>query len=54
MAKWIILTGSGRAIRGRYEGTRTQVEKYCRDHYTPGGYRIIKDTGRKLEQGGKG
>ena len=48
MAKWIILTGGGGAIRGRYEGTKKQVEKYCRDHYMPKGYRIIKDTNKKL------
>ena len=44
MAKWLILTGSGKAIRGRYEGTKIQVEKYCREHYLPNGYRIIRDT----------
>ena len=47
MAKWLILTGSGNALRGRYEGTKAQVEKYCRDRYIPKGYKIVKDTTRK-------
>lgn len=50
MAKWLILTGGGRAVRGRYEGTRAQVEKYCSDHYMPTGYRIVKDTTKKLKE----
>ena len=48
MSKWIILTGGGAAIRGRYEGTRAQVEKYCKDHYLPKGYKIIRDTSKKF------
>ena len=46
--KWIILTGSGSVIRGRYEGTKAQVAKYCKDHYLPHGYKIVKDTSKKL------
>lgn len=49
MAKWLILTGSGVALRGRYEGTKAQVTKYCKDHYMPKGYKIVKDTGGKLK-----
>ena len=50
MAKWLILTGGPRgALMGRYEGTKAQVEKWCRDHYMPKGYRIVKDTTKKLK-----
>jgi hypothetical protein len=41
--KWLILTGSGAALRGRYEGTKAQVVKYCKEHYAAKGYKIIKD-----------
>jgi|GEM_PF-4930439 len=33
---WLILTGGGTAVRGRYRGTRAQALKYCKDHYLPG------------------
>jgi len=49
MAKWLILTGEGKALRGRFEGTKAQVEKYCREHYLPRGYRIVKDTAKKVK-----
>ena len=49
MAKWLILTGTGRALIGRYDGTKAQVEKYCRDHYLPKGYKIVKDNTKKLK-----
>jgi len=45
MAKWLILTGKGQALRGRFEGTKAEVAKYCKDHYMPGGYKIVKDKG---------
>ena len=46
MAMWRILTGTGTTLRGRYEGTRAQAEKYCRDHYMPKGYRIVRETNK--------
>ena len=46
--KWLILTGGGIAIRGRYEGTRAQVAAYCKAHYMPKGYKIIKDKTKEL------
>ena len=42
--KWLILTGTGAALMGRYEGTREQVEQYCKDHYLPGGYQIEEES----------
>ncbi len=48
MAKWIILIGGGVAVRGRYEGTKAQVTKYCKDHYLPHGYKIVKDNSKKI------
>ncbi len=41
--KWQIRTGSGRALRGRIEGTKAQARKYAKDHYMPKGYKIVKD-----------
>ena len=49
MAKWLILTGSGVALRGRYEGTKKQVQEYCKIHFLPKGYKIVKDTTKKLK-----
>jgi len=46
MAKWLILTGSGVAVRGRFEGTKAQVTKYCKDHYMPHGYKMEKELKR--------
>ncbi|MDD4985920.1 MAG: hypothetical protein PHQ43_09035 [Dehalococcoidales bacterium] len=51
MAKWLILTGGGGAVRGRYEGTREQAVEYCKAHFMPKGYKIVKDKTKKL--GGK-
>ncbi len=48
MAKWLILTGDGGAVRGRYEGTKAQATQYCKDHYMPKGYKVVKDTTKKL------
>ena len=49
MAKWVILTGSGMAVRGRYEGTKAQVVRYCKDHYLPRGYKIVRDNSKKIK-----
>ncbi len=46
--KWLIMTGGGAALRGRYDGTLKQVQEYCERHYTPTGYKIVKDTSKKL------
>ena len=43
--KWLILTGKGNALRGRFEGTRAEADRYCKDHYLANGYKIIKDKG---------
>ena len=45
---WLILTGGGEAIRGRYKGTRAQAVAYCKAHYMPKGYKIIRDKPIKL------
>ena len=53
MAIWLILTGDSKTIRGRYDGTKAQAEKYCRDHYMPKSYKIVKDNtelGKKLRR----
>jgi len=55
MPKWLILTGTGKAVRGRHKGTRAQAEKYCRDHYLPHSYKIVPDIGaesRMVSEGG--
>lgn len=54
MDKWLILTGMGAAIRGRYEGTKAQVTQYCKEHYLPNGYKIVKDKEAYLEWREKG
>lgn len=41
---WLILTGDGAALRGRYQGTRKQAVDYCKRHYMPKGYRVVKSV----------
>ncbi len=48
MVRWLILTGGGVAVRGRYEGTKAQAVQYCKDHYMPKGYKVVKDTTKRL------
>ena len=44
---WLILTGSGNYLRGRYRGTKTQATKYCREHYLPKAYKLVEDKVKK-------
>jgi len=53
MATWLILTGTGKTQRGKYEGTKKQVEKYCKDHYLPGGYKIEMEIPKTRKFNGK-
>lgn len=46
--KWLVLTGGGGALRERYEGTRKQVKDYCKAHYMPKGYKIVKEVDIEL------
>jgi len=45
MAKemWLITTGTGKTVRGRYWGTKDDAKVYCDRHYAPKGYKIKAD-----------
>ena len=44
---YLILTGTGDYLRGRFTGTRAQAKAYCKRKFMPRGYKIVLDKNWK-------